>query len=538
VTPPTTHREVEQKLSVHALFELPDLEDEVEQVSAIHVGEPIELTAVYHDTEDLRLIRWGVTLRRREGGADEGWHLKLPVEGRGHGVRDEVRLPLDRGEVGHVPDEIADLVTALVRDAPLVPVVRLRTERHPFLVVDADGRECAELVDDTVEVFEGDRVAAVFREIEVEALDATADMTALEAVVDALMEHGAVPGTASKAASALGPRVADPPDVPAAQWPGPDGTGAEAVHALLATHVRRLLLQDVRLRRDLPDSVHQMRVAARRMRSGLRVFTPLVEKDWADRLRAELGWIAGELGTARDTEVLLDRLDDHARALEPADRDLVLTAVDPWLHARLDQARADSLHDLRSDRYRQLLVDLVDAVQNPRLTALAQRPASEVLPPLVEKAFRRLAKDVTTLSLAGPSEDWHRSRIHAKRARYAADAVAPIFGERARALSEHLERVTELLGEHQDAFVAQQIVRELSAHPDVDGATGFALGLLHSFEVEQELLDRVRFEEVWPQVVAAHDANRLVPGRSKRHGSGGRKSAKRGRKSTKQRGKG
>lgn len=526
MTAPTTHREVEKKLRVHALFRMPELAGEVWGVSAVEPHEPLHLTAVYHDTEDLRLIRWGVTLRRREGGPDEGWHLKLPVEGFGHGVRDELHVPLSAGAPGEVPREISDIVTALVREAPLVPVATLRTERRPYALVDIDGTARAELTDDTVSVLDGDRVAAVFREIEIESLtEGDTDDETIGAVVDALVEHGAVPGTASKAATALGPRVSWPPDVEVPAWPDPDQPAADAVRALLATHVRRFLLQDVRVRRDLPDSVHQMRVAARRLRSGLRVFAPLVDAEWAGALRDELGWAAGELGLVRDTEVLLDRLDDHARALGDVDRDLVVAAVDPWLRDRLEHARADALDDLRSDRHRRLLVALVDAVADPRLTDAAHLPCSEVLPPLVDKAWRRLAKDVDRLTLGGPSEDWHRARIHAKRARYAVEAIAPVFGEPARRLADELERVTELLGEHQDAYVAQQSVRELSGHPNVDGDTGFALGLLHSFEVEQELLDRVRFEEVWPEVVATYRRTRLHPKPRTRKGRAKKKRA-------------
>ena len=62
------------------------------------------MRAVYHDTEDLRLIRWGVTLLRRAGGADEGWHLKLPVEGAGDGVaRSRFGCPLSPARTGSVP---------------------------------------------------------------------------------------------------------------------------------------------------------------------------------------------------------------------------------------------------------------------------------------------------------------------------------------------------------------------------------------------------------------------------------------------------
>ena len=128
----------------------------------------------------------------------------------------------------------------------------------------------------------------------------------------------------------------------------------------------------------------------------------------------------------------------------------------------------------------------------------ASAPAREALPPLFDKAWRKLAKEVKALTLDGPSDDWHETRITAKRARYAAEALVPVFGAPAKGLASALSNVTEQLGEHQDAFIAQETCRELAEH--FDGPTGFALGLLHAFEVECELIARIRMKEQWPAV--------------------------------------
>jgi inorganic triphosphatase YgiF len=196
----------------------------------------------------------------------------------------------------------------------LAPVVTLSTRRTPYVLYDDEGVAFAELVDDTVSVMDGDQAAARFRELEVEALVEGAD---LSGIADHLITLGAEPNHSSKAASALGPATADPADIPEPEDVGPDDPAGAAVTAYLRTHARAFLHQDVRVRRDLPDSVHQMRVAARRLRSGLKTFAPLIDRAWADQLRSELGWAAGELGNARDTEVLLERLDAHAEDLGP-----------------------------------------------------------------------------------------------------------------------------------------------------------------------------------------------------------------------------
>ena len=502
---PEEVREVETKLRVHGLFRLPDLATApgVAQVSPQRIR---SLRAVYHDTEDLALFRWGVTLRRREGGDDAGWHMKLPVEGASEGVRDELRVSLSEGEVGQVPAALRDVVTAYVRGRRLVPVVELRTERAPYVLYDADGVAFAELVDDRVSIYDGDDVVSMFREIEVEALRPDAD---LSGPVDLLLAAGAEPSEMSKAAAALGPATQEPPDVPEPAEVGPDDPAGAAVTAYLRTHTRAFLNQDVRVRRDLPDAVHQMRVAARRLRSGLKTFGELVDPEWAGQLREELKWAAGELGNARDTEVLLERLDEHSDDLGDREAALIRGVMDPVLRARLAGAREHALAAMRSERHERLLELLVDAAVSPQLLDTAEAPCREVLPPLVEKAWRKLRKSVSQLELEGVSETWHQARIAAKRARYAAGAVIPVFGEPAEVLEESLSDVTDVLGEHQDACVAQDVIREIAGLPDVDGATGFALGLLHEHEFEDEIHYRLEFAQLWPGVKRVNKQVRL-----------------------------
>jgi CHAD domain-containing protein len=313
----------------------------------------------------------------------------------------------------------------------------------------------------------------------------------------------------SKAAAAVGPRAAEPPDIPPPTPAGPRDPARAAIAAHLARHARRFLLQDVRVRRDLPDSVHQMRVAARRLRSGLQAFGPLVDPDWAKHLRGELGWIAGELGSVRDTEVMIDRLDEHAGSLSGDEVQLARDAVDRVLSIRITDARSHALAALRSDRYKQLLGDLVAGVMEPQFTPAADATCAEALPPLVDKAWRRLAKDVELLRLHGEAYPWHEARIAAKKARYAAEAVETVFGEPARPLARVLEQVTELLGDHQDAHVAQNTLIRMSADGDLDARAGFALGLLYHYEIDYEMSLRHRFRRLWPKVKKVHRTTRL-----------------------------
>ena len=498
MTGPTTHREVERKLRVHGLFEMPDLVKA--GVAASTSSSPtFSMKAVYHDTTELTLFRWGITLRRREGGGDAGWHMKLPVAGADGSARDEMRMPLDSGAVGSVPGALVEVVAPLLHELPLVPVVVLQTERTPTVVFDADGRESVEVVDDVVTVTHDGRVVSVFREVEIESIDPEDPQAGImtDAISRVLLSMGAEPSSVSKAASALGPRTAEPPDVPAVPSPGPSGLAVDAIRAVLSEHVRHLLMADIGVRRDIPDSVHQMRVASRRLRSALATFGPLLDEAACSPIREELQWLANELGAIRDTEVLMERLDDHAGALPDADSERCRVVIDSALGSRIAAAKSSALAALRSDRHQQLIDDLMIMAVAPPVVDRAYLSCDETLLPLVTRTWRHLERSIAAIRMDGPSEPWHAARIKAKRARYAAEAVAPVFGKKLQRLSRSLAEVTEVLGDHQDAHIAKTTLRELALLPDTSGSAGLSLGLLYAFESDVELDDRLRFSEVW-----------------------------------------
>ena len=305
---PVVEREVERKITVPPVFTLPDLVSAVPAATSVARGESFELLATYFDTADLRLARWGITLRRRRGGKDEGWHLKLPAWKGGVGDRDEIQLPLD-ASADTPPGIFLDAISPLTRGAALVPVATLRTSRTPIELNGETGR-VVRVVDDTVSVEDGSRLLARFRELEVELVDG--DYDSLDAAVNVLLDAGGVVGTRPKLVSALGPRALAAADVPAPSFGDLTSPSRIAVQATIGHYVRAFLLQDVRVRLDLPDSVHQLRVSARRLRSALRTYRPLLEREWADGLREQLGTAAGSLGDSRDLEVQRKRLDRDA----------------------------------------------------------------------------------------------------------------------------------------------------------------------------------------------------------------------------------
>jgi CHAD domain-containing protein len=244
--------------------------------------------------------------------------------------------------------------------------------------------------------------------------------------------------------------------------------------------------------------VHRMRVSCRRLRSDLKTFRPLVEPLWGEVLRAELSWLANALGDARDLEVLRERLRGVVRREPtlPYDESAVARLDDVLAHREQD-ALERAAEALESERYRRLLDVLVDAAREPVLTPVATQRCSKVLPPLVRKAWTGLEKRANKLQPDDPDDDWHQARIKAKQARYAAEAVTGVLGKPAVRLASAAKSVQEVLGDHQDAAIAAEVLVGLAAeHPD-DGPLGFAAGRLAEWNRGDVARTRRDFPAVW-----------------------------------------
>ncbi len=307
------------------------------------------------------------------------------------------------------------------------------------------------------------------------------------AVSNRLGAAGAVPGDQlPKVVRALGPRAVAPPELPAAARVLTSDPASALVAAALRTGTRRLLLADIGVRRREEDAVHQMRVSCRRMRSDLKTFRPLVEPLWAEALRTELSWLADSLGDARDLEVLRERLRAMATAGGPGGRPAggppydmeAFERLDAILAAREDQALAVGAEALASERYLRLLDVLVDAAREPVVTPAASTSCAKVLPPLVRGAWDRMAKSCRKLAHDGEDDQWHAARIKAKQARYAAEAVTDVLGKPAARMAVAAKQVQEVLGEHQDAAIAADVVDALAREHLDDGALCVVAGRL------------------------------------------------------------
>lgn len=254
------HREIERKLEVDDDWTVPELPRAVGCARALR---PLVLTAVYYDTDDLRLARHRITLRRRTGGVDDGWHLKLPAGGEHE--RDEVHLPLHTA--GDPPLAFVWLVLGFTRGAPLSPVATLVNQRRPITVTDAHGRALAEITDDHVTVEREGSPVTRFREVEVEAAQGRTDAD-LDALMRFLVASGARPGSfASKAVRALGAAAQGPPDVGRLDGPA------------LRRQTLAVQQADLALRRELPDAVERFAAALADLRDTLRTSHPALWRE-------------------------------------------------------------------------------------------------------------------------------------------------------------------------------------------------------------------------------------------------------------------
>jgi CHAD domain-containing protein len=510
------HLEVERKFDVGPDYALPDFAG-VPGVAAVSAPEEVDLAATYFDSPDLRLLRSKVTLRRRTGGPDAGWHVKLPA---GTGARRELHEPLGRA-VKSVPKPVLAPVLGILGTRSPVPVATVHTRRIVRRLADAEGRVLAEVADDSVtgtalpDAPGQAAIVTTWREIEVELVDG--DATLLDAAGRVLVEAGA---SVSASASKLGQVLTDRR---AAVEAGPSGadqggrrqgrapkrrrpSAGELVLAAVAERIGDLRAADVAVRTGGAEGVHDFRVACRRLRSIFAAYRPVLVREQTDPVRAELQWVGRELSGARDGEVALE----HLRALV-ADQppELVLGPV----AARLQQAEIqdhlkgdEHVVEVLSDRrYLHLVDTLYELLACPPLTEQAPTAARKLAGAAVRRSGKRLRRAVRAAERAsGPAVHTalHETRKAAKRVRYTAEVAAPSVGKPAKKLTRSMKRVQKVLGHAQDTVVTREYCTRLGLAAAAAGENPWTYGRLHALEqvraerAEQEFWDR------WPRTLS------------------------------------
>ncbi len=498
---PSRHLEVERKFDVLESTVSPSFEG-IAAVARVEKLPTQSLDAMYFDTQTQDLARNKITLRRRTGGHDAGWHLKLPA---GTDARTEIRAPLGSADDDTVPSELLDVVLAIVRDRPLKPVARITTQRESQVLYGIDDAPFAEFSNDHVRAWSaGDTdgpdsgpLEQEWREWELELDESrrTADTELLNRLSNRLLDAGGEPaGHASKLARVLGTTLQSngtrPPEDP--------------VQRAVAEQVDELVVWDRAVRADVFDSVHQMRVTVRKIRSLLKdaeASHGLSDGAYAwvlDELR-ELG---GVLGVARDAEVLAQRYEQELDRLSP---ELVRGPVRERLiegaKRRYQSGLRRSLIAMRSERYFRLLDALDSIVAESPATASGEQPASVTIDAAYKKV-RKAAKAAAQADQAAhedhvePAADedqqddedhdleqdrdeaLHAIRKRAKRLRYTAAATG------ADNVSKQAKAIQTLLGDHQDSVVSRDHLAQQADAAYAAGEDTFTYGLLYQQEAD------------------------------------------------------
>ncbi len=336
----------------------------------------------------------------------------------------------------------------------------MRTRRQPFSLR-AAGTEVAEIaLDDTTIVVGPNEAPARLRRVEVEVAPGWLD-TLAPVVADLRDSAGLSPAALSKFEAGMltaGVCVPGPPDVgPTDIQPG--ATLGEVAYAVVRRQLRELYAHEpgTRLGED-PEDLHDMRVATRRLRAAMDLFSSALPSR-AAAVREELRWIAAELGAVRDLDVQLEDLSEMSAwsaGWTGAEHGEALVHLRALLEAERDEARTKLLDALDSPRWERLTSALLAfARQGPsRRVPGARVPAAIAVPPLLDQHHRAMVSAARRARRSGISADFHRARIRGKRLRYSLEFTSALYGQPSLTFVKKLTKLQDALGNLQDAEVA------------------------------------------------------------------------------------
>ncbi len=411
-----------------------------EATSSTIAGVSTVFTSTYHDTPDGRFARTGVALRRRVENGLSIWEVELP-EAPGEVAFSEPGGPAEP------PPLVADLLRGLLHERELVEVAALQTRRS-----EEDAPADAE-VHDEVEVLDGRRV--------VDRFDVEGDPQDPGLLVVGRRKRRKAPRDKPSALPHLQTMIRRQYDEILAHDPG------------------------TRLGGD-PESLHKLRVAVRRLRAFLRVSRSILDPEWTDELRAELKWLGGALGAVRDRDVLLIHIRAQAETLPSSSDTAALGLIVEGIEREREAARAEMLEAMSSPRYLELLGRIEIAGEAPRWNGVRRSVRK-----LAGREFRKLERAIKALGAEPSDAELHGVRIRGKRARYAGELAEASVGKKARRFVARAKNVQDVLGEHQDAVVADERLREL-VHSQSNPQLALVAGRL--IERQRERMLRARAE--------------------------------------------
>jgi CHAD domain-containing protein len=213
------------------------------------------------------------------------------------------------------------------------------------------------------------------------------------------------------------------------------------------------------------ERVHQSRVALRRIRSNLRTFRLALDPSWGTSLRAELGWYGGRLGMVRDLHILQDVITiTGPKVVDPE----YIDRLDFIVRGRMAAALAEVADERGGERRTRLNKQMLVLWDGPEFKDKAGRPARDVLPPMLHRAWRDLRGAARTARKDRSDANLHRLRIRLKDLRYGCETVALVEGGPARRTAKAAERLQSKLGDLHDACSSIAWFDDLAAgHPDL-----------------------------------------------------------------------
>jgi CHAD domain-containing protein len=283
---------------------------------------------------------------------------------------------------------------------------------------------------------------------------------------------------------------------------------AQVLLAYLDQQAARLGFLEAAVRRAEPDAVHQMRVTVRRLRSVLRSYQTVLAGTATRHLSDELKGLGGVLGEARDNQVLSRWLHGALASTPP---ELVLGPAQARVTAHFAPRQATAqravLEALDSPRYAAILAELSRLLDDPPLTVAAAKPAAKVLPDGADRQYRRARRSMRRArrTPAGPAREvaLHDVRKAARRARYAAEAAQPAFGNKARKFARRMKAVQSVLGDYHDAVKAGEAAREIGVRAHLAGENAFSFGLLQARAHGDAAGHESQARQVWKRVSRA-----------------------------------
>lgn len=519
---PGTHWEVESTFDVSSSADVPDLTLGGELDA--HAEQVRRLSATYYDAEDLRLTRAKITVRRRTGGKDDGWHVKLPAVETTAGSTGRTELSFPLTDSTEVPDEVRAAVWGYARHDELIPIARIDNERHETVLA-RGGSAMVEFCDDHVRGTRlADGASISWREWELELVDSDRDgsVDVLSRLSVACLDAGATASPlASKLAKTIGPvdDVAPP--------------ASSAVATMLRADVDKLLSGDAGARLGQEVGIHAMRTSARNLQTTLNAHSKELaaasEAIAAERpgrsdidisaLERELKELIRMLGKSRDVQVVRARLQEVA---EGYPRDLVPDSVRERIFTELDHEEQRTAKrvtmGLANPRYLALLDaldEVIEAAGEMETPADAQRvrsgrtkeifssgkkgpgkgksgaPTSDVVVQGAQRQFKRFDKararvedelESLNLTLAQREELTHTLRKRNKALRRTAASISAKEMPQVVSLRSASERLHDVLGDVQDSVTARQWIRRISRRAEAAGEPTFGFGVLFEHE--------------------------------------------------------